>query len=176
MRLEFRERFPRHRLQRKPLVSDPSMHHYTCVTHVPWRMSGSLTHSVGENVSGIPGAYATRNFTYLSRGPCQHMSRAHIMIWLHCTSIYTDILEFQKHQCAVHFMERFFKEHICYKLRTVIDDEILKIWSSQDHLSSRPILLFHSYLHPLKIYYSNIATLWYRSIALTHGQSQIDTW
>ena len=35
--------FPRHRLQRKPLVSDPGMHHDTCVTHVPWCMSGSLT-------------------------------------------------------------------------------------------------------------------------------------
>ena len=26
-----------------PLVSDPDMHHGTCVTHVPWCMSGSLT-------------------------------------------------------------------------------------------------------------------------------------
>ena len=26
--------FHRHRLQRKPLVSDPGMHHGTCVTHV----------------------------------------------------------------------------------------------------------------------------------------------
>ena len=33
--------FPRHRLQRKLLVSDPSMHH---ATHVSWCMSGSLTH------------------------------------------------------------------------------------------------------------------------------------
>ena len=36
--LECRERLPRRRLQRKPLVSDPSMHHGTCVTHVPWCM------------------------------------------------------------------------------------------------------------------------------------------
>ena len=28
--------FPRDRLQRKPLVNDPDMHHGTCVTHVPW--------------------------------------------------------------------------------------------------------------------------------------------
>ena len=35
MRREYRERFPRHRLQMKPLVSDPGMHHGTCVTHVP---------------------------------------------------------------------------------------------------------------------------------------------
>ena len=26
-----------------PRVSDPDMHHGTCVTHVPWRMPGSLT-------------------------------------------------------------------------------------------------------------------------------------
>ena len=38
-----RERFPRHRFQRKPLVIDPGMHHGTCVTHVPWCISGSLT-------------------------------------------------------------------------------------------------------------------------------------
>ena len=52
MRWECRERFPRHRLQRKPLVSDPGMHHGTCVTHVPWCMSGSLTRDGGENVPG----------------------------------------------------------------------------------------------------------------------------
>ena len=50
--------FPRRRLQRKPLVSDLGMHHGTCVTHVPWCMSGSLTRGGGENVPGIPGACA----------------------------------------------------------------------------------------------------------------------
>ena len=49
MRRECRERFPRHRLQRKPLVSDPGMHQGTCVTHVPWFMSGSLTNGGGGN-------------------------------------------------------------------------------------------------------------------------------
>ena len=49
---------PRRRFQRKPLVSDPGMHHGTCVTHVPWCMSGSLTRGDGENVPGIPGACA----------------------------------------------------------------------------------------------------------------------
>ena len=42
MRRECRERFPPYRLKRKPLVSDPGMHH---------------------------GACATRNITYLARGP-----------------------------------------------------------------------------------------------------------
>ena len=58
-----------------PRVSDPDMHHGTCVTHVPWCMPGSLTSSFlwsrrqGKNVPGIPGACTTRNFTYLVRGP-----------------------------------------------------------------------------------------------------------
>ena len=64
MRRECRE--CRHRLQRKPLVSDPCMHHGTCVTHVPCCMSGSLIRGGGES---IPGACATHNFTYLARGP-----------------------------------------------------------------------------------------------------------
>ena len=61
--------FPRHRLQRKPVISDPNMHHGTCVTHVPWCMSGSLTRGGGKNNPGIPAACANHNFTYLARGP-----------------------------------------------------------------------------------------------------------
>ena len=69
MRRECRERFPHHRLQRKPLVSDPGMNHGTCVTHVPWCMSGSLTRGWLGNIPGIHSACATRNFTYLARVP-----------------------------------------------------------------------------------------------------------
>ena len=69
MRREWQEHFTRHRLQRKPIVSNPGMHYGTCVTHVPWCMSGSLTLGSGENVPGIPGACATRNCIHLSRGP-----------------------------------------------------------------------------------------------------------
>ena len=58
-----------HRLQRKLLLSDPGMYHGTCVLHVPWCMTGSPTRSGGENVTGIPGECATRNLTYLARGP-----------------------------------------------------------------------------------------------------------
>ena len=58
MRREYREHFSRRPFQRKPLVSDPGVHHGTCVTHVPWCMSGSLTCGDGENVPGIPGACA----------------------------------------------------------------------------------------------------------------------
>ena len=77
MRRECREAFHRHRLQRKPLVSYPGMHHGTCVTHVPWSMSGSLTRGGGGNVPGIPSACATRNFTYLVRCPLAALYRFH---------------------------------------------------------------------------------------------------
>ena len=46
--------FPRHWFQRKPLVSDPGMHHGTCVTHVPWCMSGSLTRGGGKTCPALP--------------------------------------------------------------------------------------------------------------------------
>ena len=50
--------FPQRRIQRKTRVSDPGMHHGTCVTHMPWCMSGLLTRGGGGNVPGIPGACA----------------------------------------------------------------------------------------------------------------------
>ena len=59
-----RERFPRHRLRRKPLVSEPGMHHGSAVMHV-----GITNTQWRGNVPGIPGACATRNFAYLVRGP-----------------------------------------------------------------------------------------------------------
>ena len=39
---------------RKPLVSDPAMHHGRCITHVPWCMSGSLTRGGGETFPAFP--------------------------------------------------------------------------------------------------------------------------
>ena len=45
------------------------MHHGTCVTHVPWYMTGSLNRGGGENVPGIPGPCAKHNVAYLSRAP-----------------------------------------------------------------------------------------------------------
>ena len=82
MRRECRERFPRHRPQRKPLFSDRGMHHGTCVTRVPWYMSGSLTHSDGEHVPCIPSACATRNFTYLARGPKCIRTALEVRYWI----------------------------------------------------------------------------------------------
>ena len=93
---ECRGRFPRHWLQRKPLVNDPGMHHGTCVTHVPWCMSGSLTHCGGENVPGIPGACTTRNCTYLAKGSC-HITTSH-RTWVKLMSeLLTCIVSYRKH-------------------------------------------------------------------------------
>ena len=55
MRWEYRERFPSHRPKRKPLTSDPGIHHGTCVT---WCMSGSLTRDGGET---FPAFWCMRN-------------------------------------------------------------------------------------------------------------------
>ena len=82
MRWECRKHFPRRQLERKPLVSDPGMHHGTCVMHGPWCMSGSLTRCGGENVPGIPDACASRNFTYLARCPWDIPMAEWLRCWL----------------------------------------------------------------------------------------------
>ena len=55
----------------KETASDPGMHQGT------WCMSGSLAGDSGEKRSGIPGACATRNFTYLVRGPLRRHGKNH---------------------------------------------------------------------------------------------------
>ena len=62
---------------KEPLVRDPGMHHGTCFMYVPWCMLGSLTRGGRENVPGIPGACANRNFTYLVRGPWDKLQFFH---------------------------------------------------------------------------------------------------
>ena len=62
-----------------PRVSHPGMHHGKCVTHVSWCMpwwlnSGYLWSRWEENDLGIPGTCATRNVTYLVRGPYYDMA------------------------------------------------------------------------------------------------------
>ena len=75
--------------------SDPGMHHGTCVSRVPWCMSGSLTRGGGENVPGIPGACATRDFAYLVRGPwnelCNYCFLYRIWRWYYqCRGCHTE--------------------------------------------------------------------------------------
>ena len=52
--LEMPGTFSCHRLQRKLLVSDPGMQHGTCIKHMPWCMSGSLTRGGGETFPAFP--------------------------------------------------------------------------------------------------------------------------
>ena len=57
-----------------PRVSDPDIHHGTCVTHVRWCMPGSPTSGFvevgdGEKVPGILGACTTRNFYVFGKRP-----------------------------------------------------------------------------------------------------------
>ena len=71
--------FPATYFMGKPLVSDPGMHHGTCVTHVSWCMSGSLTRGGGENLPGIPGACAARNLRI--------WQEAHRIWWLYRSAL-----------------------------------------------------------------------------------------
>ena len=70
-------------------ISDPDVHHGTCVMHVPWCMPESLTSGSirsrcgGKNVPGIPGACATRNFKYLVRGPWETMIESYCIMFIH---------------------------------------------------------------------------------------------
>ena len=52
------------------------MHHGTCVTHVPWCMSGSLTCGGGENVPGIPGACAPAILRIWQEAHCTRVFKA----------------------------------------------------------------------------------------------------
>ena len=63
---ECRERFPRHRFQRKPLVSDPDMHHGKCVTHDACR--DRLPAEARNTFPAFP-AHAQPAILYLVRGP-----------------------------------------------------------------------------------------------------------
>ena len=80
MRRECQGRFPRHHGLAIP----------TCITTRASRtcrdacrdhlLAVSLEVGGGENVSGIPSACATRNFTYLVRGPCHIFMNRQLLI------------------------------------------------------------------------------------------------
>ena len=92
MHRECLELFSGHRFQRKPLVSDPGMHHGTCVAHVPWYMSGSLTRGGGENVPGIPGACAPAILRIWQEAHSSHVSSiAWDVFWRRLTKWYWDL-------------------------------------------------------------------------------------
>ena len=71
--------FPRDRLQRKPLVSDPNMHHGTCITHLPWCMSGSLTRGRGKTFPAFP-AHAHPQFYVSGKRPIMWTLQLYVYI------------------------------------------------------------------------------------------------
>ena len=81
MHREFRERLPRYQLQRKPLVSDPGMHHGTCVMHVPWWMSGSLTRCGREKRSWYSRRMRNPQFYGSGKRPIGISNYIHVKYW-----------------------------------------------------------------------------------------------
>ena len=124
MRRECRERFPLHRPHRNLLVSDPGMQHGTCVPHVPWCLSGSLTSGGGKNVPGIPGACAARNFTHLARAPCD-LTQMHLQ---HNCNVESNHRLLCFKLCIVHFVtSESFRDT---RFSPVFNAIIFIIWSS----------------------------------------------
>ena len=163
MRRESRERFPRHRLQRKPLVSDPGMHHGTCVTHVTWCMSGSLTRVGGENIPGIPGACATRNFTYLVRGPLPDVvcgPRHEILYWNPCSPTVYQCITYCMRVCRCrlnawemimcYYTCALYSKNlvVCRRIRVMLVIVIVSlmfqkiVWATCPHISSSTCCMF----------------------------------
>ena len=65
---------PRGRPQTNPQVSDPGMHHGTCVTHVPWCSRDSLSPVAGKTLPVFSAHAHPQFYVYLARGPCQGVS------------------------------------------------------------------------------------------------------
>ena len=97
-------------------VSNPDMHHGTCVTHVPWCMPGSLTSGSlwsrwWGNVPVIPDACATRNFTHLVRGPWSNLITVGIYPDMFSYLLLTKIVFIQWSECGEAFVFFFSLTH-----------------------------------------------------------------
>ena len=110
--------FPRRRLQRKQLVSDPAMHHVTCVTHVPWCMSGSLAPGGGENVPGIPGASAIFRIWQEAHACSWHSCRIWQLLICYCCQMWM--------VCSVYIIPLFFTVWTTWFLASNSLDKIAK--------------------------------------------------
>ena len=134
MHRECWKRFPRHRLRRKRLVGDPGMHHGTCVTQVPWCMSGSLTRGGGENVPVFPAraqpvilgiwqeTRCTVNRSALSGAIRWHIGQHWLRLWLvalcvdenyqlnlniNFQRLYVSVREHVSLRCVIRWVDRY---------------------------------------------------------------------
>ena len=117
--------FPRRRFLREPLVSDPGMHHGTCLTHVPWCMPGSLTCGDGENVPGIPGACASAILRIWQEAHDQHIQTPSTLISLnHKLSIMSSWLHY-----IIHFLgQTLLLSNIFFETKNTTTDFWLPTW------------------------------------------------
>ena len=85
-----------------PRVSDPDMHHGTCVTHVPLTGCFLWRRWLGKRDTGIRGAYASHNFTYLARGPCVKNEKPAAPVYLFLAGNWTVFLVQRTPDSKVH--------------------------------------------------------------------------
>ena len=76
------------------------MHHGTCVTHVPWCMSGSLTRGDGENVPGIPGACAPAILRIWQEAHCKACTEVNV-IYFDCPLRYCFTINMPNRSCLL---------------------------------------------------------------------------
>ena len=97
MNRKCRERFPR-----PPRVSDPDMHHGTCVTHVPWCMSGSLTSGfLSSRWWGKRSRHSRRmrnpQFYVSGKRPMEDQAKVVVDFWMRIWTIWVHkLLNFQR--------------------------------------------------------------------------------
>ena len=106
--------FPRRWFKRKLLVSDHGMHHGTCVTHVPWCMSESLTCGDGKTFPAFP-------------------AHAHPRIWQEAHMQNSN--ETDNHTCPIVISEHFYILHFSHQGCTLLTKRLfsrienLMIWT-----------------------------------------------
>ena len=100
-----------------PLVSDPDIHHGTCVTHVPWCIPGSLTSDfLWSRLRGKRSRRMRKRQFYVSgMTPMQHVQmRRNIYCWYVVAFLHTDELPprvwieyYSKYVCIIQNQKHF---------------------------------------------------------------------
>ena len=103
MHRECRERFPRRRGLAIPTCITARASRDACRDRYP---VVSFEIGGGENVPGIPGACATRNFTYLVRGPYGDIDpgRHWLVAWWHQAITWTNVDLSSNVLCGIHMI------------------------------------------------------------------------
>ena len=131
------------------------MHHGTCVTHVPWCIPGSLTGGGGgENAPGIPGACATRNFTYLARGPCSPLRQ---WCWVEFEEFDRAVNKWWMERCYF-IVSRYWEKSINKCITKPRPLEWKNHWGF--NAQKNGLVLGGKYFHPASLVDLHLASLW----------------